>query len=125
MNFRIDGVIDGLTDSENVLTIREFGDLSDGFSGLGDAYKNSSYKLSADKSGRATIRTVDDNLYVSELIGRSVGVASSTGTNLVCGIISRAAGIFENWKRICACDGVTIWDERDRPIAGAGRRVKT
>jgi copper chaperone for superoxide dismutase len=57
------------------------------------------------------------------LIGRSIAVTSSKGLNLGCGIISRAAGIFQNWKRICACDGVTIWDERDRPLAGAGRRI--
>lgn len=40
-----------------------------------------------------------------------------------CGIISRSAGIFENNKNICACDGVTIWDERDRPVAGPGRQT--
>ena len=25
-------------------------------------------------------------------------------------------------SQICACDGVTIWDERDKPLTGAGRR---
>lgn len=42
---------------------------------------------------------------------------------LSCGIISRSAGIFENQKRVCACDGVTIWEERDRPVVGPGRRI--
>lgn len=40
---------------------------------------------------------------------------------LACGIIARSAGLFKNPKQICACDGVTIWEERDRPIAGKGR----
>lgn len=40
---------------------------------------------------------------------------------LVCGIIARSAGLFQNPKQICACDGVTLWEERDRPIAGKGR----
>merc|ERR1712136_123241 len=40
---------------------------------------------------------------------------------LSCGIIVRSAGLFENAKRICACDGVTLWDERNRPIAGPSR----
>ena len=123
--FSIDGVVDGLPlelnqilkpDIDHILKIHEFGDFSDGFSSLGDIYKNSSYKITPDNSGRATLRTVDNNLRVSELIGRSLVVSSTLGTNLSCGIISRAAGVFENWKRICACDGVTIWDERDRRV---------
>lgn len=40
---------------------------------------------------------------------------------LACGIIARSAGIFQNFKRICACDGVTIWDEREKPLAGGSR----
>lgn len=120
----IDGVVDGLKPKvEHSLSIREFGDISQGIIGLGSIYKNSSYKLTADDSGRSTIRTVDNNLQVSELIGRSMAITSATETSFACGIISRAAGIFQNWKRICACDGVTIWDERDRPLAGSGRRI--
>jgi hypothetical protein len=30
---------------------------------------------------------------------------------LACGIIARAAGVFENSKRFCACDGRSIWDD--------------
>lgn len=40
---------------------------------------------------------------------------------LACGIIARSAGLFQNPKQICACDGVTLWEERERPIAGKGR----
>lgn len=120
----IDGVVDGLkANTEQLLSICEFGDVSQGCNSLGGVYKNSSYKITSDGSGRSTIRLVDDNLEVSELIGRSVAVSTVSGARFSCGIISRAAGIFQNWKRICACDGVTIWDERDRPIAGAGRRI--
>jgi copper chaperone for superoxide dismutase len=120
----IDGVIDGLQPKQDhELSICEYGDVSQGCNSLGEVYKKSSYRIKSDESGRSTIRTVDSNLQVSELIGRSVAVSPLNGTRLACGIISRAAGIFQNWKRICACDGVTIWDERDRPLAGAGRRV--
>ena len=120
----IDGVIDGLQPNiEHSLSIREYGDVSQGLLSLGEIYMNSNYKITPDESGRSTIRTVDNKLYVSELIGRSVVVTPNTGTNFVCGIISRAAGIFQNWKRICACDGISIWDERDRPLAGTGRRI--
>lgn len=120
----IDGIIDGLAPMQkHILSICEFGDVSQGCNSLGDVYKKSSYTIQSDDSGRSKIREVDYKLNISELIGRSVAVSSVTGTKLSCGIISRAAGIFQNWKRICACDGVTIWDERDRPLAGAGRRI--
>lgn len=36
---------------------------------------------------------------------------------LACGIIARSSGLFQNTKKICACDGLTIWDERDRALA--------
>ncbi|CAB0005321.1 unnamed protein product [Nesidiocoris tenuis] len=50
------------------------------------------------------------------------GDLSNGCERLACGIISRAAGLFQNTKKICACDGVTIWDERNVPAAGASRR---
>lgn len=41
---------------------------------------------------------------------------------LACGIIARSSGLFQNPKQICTCDGLTIWEERGRPIAGEGRK---
>lgn len=120
----VDGVVDGLKPNEtHTLSICEFGDISQGFESIGDVYKNSSYKIQSDGTGRSLIRTVDYNLSVSELIGRSIALTSFAGTKLGFGIISRSAGVFQNWKRICQCDGVSIWDERDRPITGAARRI--
>ncbi len=43
---------------------------------------------------------------------------------VACGIVARSAGLFENAKRLCECDGITIWDERDVPMAGEGRNRK-
>ncbi|XP_025410506.1 copper chaperone for superoxide dismutase isoform X3 [Sipha flava] len=43
---------------------------------------------------------------------------------IACGIIARSSGLFENSKKICACDGVTLWEERDVPLAGPGRQRK-
>jgi len=92
----------------------------------------------ADASGRASFKFVDRLVAVNDIIGRSVVVAEgpddlgrgdtplskingNCGQLLSCGIIARSAGLFENAKRICACDGVSLWDERDKPLAGPGR----
>lgn len=88
--------------------------------------------------GRASFRLEDSQLKVWDVIGRSLVVdakeddlgrsshplsrqTGNSGERLACGIIARSAGLFQNPKQICACDGVTLWEERDRPIAGKGR----
>ena len=59
-------------------------------------------------------------------LGLGSGLTSLTdgncGPGLACGVIARAAALGENKKKICACDGVTIWDERNKPLTGDGRR---
>ncbi|KAL4702024.1 hypothetical protein ACJJTC_013541 [Scirpophaga incertulas] len=87
-----------------------------------------------DGNGRATFRIVDNVLKVWDVIGRSIAISEKeddlgkgtsptskldgdSGKPIACGIIARSAGIFQNPKRICACDGVVVWDERDRPLA--------
>lgn len=94
--------------------------------------------IEADSNGRAKFRFTDRVVTVPEIIGRSIVVTANaddfgqgndetslvdgnSGKRLACGIIARSAGIFQNFKRICACDGVTIWDERDKPLAGGNR----
>ncbi|XP_018532686.1 copper chaperone for superoxide dismutase [Lates calcarifer] len=92
----------------------------------------------AGPDGRASFRLEDTQLKVWDVIGRSLVVdageddlgrgshplskhTGNSGERLACGIIARSAGLFQNPKQICACDGVTLWEERDRPIAGKGR----
>ncbi|XP_032528455.2 copper chaperone for superoxide dismutase [Danaus plexippus] len=97
--------------------------------------------IHADEQGRARFRIFDSVLQIDELLGRSVAVTQraddlgrgsspcskingDSGPPIACGVIARSAGIFQNAKRICACDGVVVWDEKDRPLAGKGRRLK-
>ncbi|XP_054656230.1 copper chaperone for superoxide dismutase [Dunckerocampus dactyliophorus] len=89
-------------------------------------------------NGRASFRLEDSQLKVWDVIGRSLVVdagpddlgqgghplsklTGNSGARLACGIIARSAGLFQNPKQICACDGLTLWEERDRPMAGKGR----
>jgi len=109
---------------ENDITERHVGDLGN---------------VRADEDGRASFRIVDPILKVWDIIGRSVVVSSNRddmgtghlprsqidgncGAGVACGIIARSAGVGENQKKICQCDGVTIWDERNKPLVGPGRR---
>ncbi|KAM6949096.1 copper chaperone for superoxide dismutase [Aplochiton taeniatus] len=92
----------------------------------------------AGPDGRASFRLEDSQIKVWDVIGRSLvvdageddlgrsvhslsKVTGNSGERLACGIIARSAGLFQNPKQICACDGVTLWEERDRPLAGTGR----
>lgn len=125
----IDGVIDGLEANQKYrFNIHECGDLSQGCLSVGNVFKPSEAEakiIESDDSGRLSFRILDKFLNIPDLIGRSVVISKADNDErLACGIIARSAGIFENSKKICACDGVTIWNERDRPLAGKGRRVE-
>uniref|UniRef100_A0ACB8G9P2 Uncharacterized protein n=1 Tax=Sphaerodactylus townsendi TaxID=933632 RepID=A0ACB8G9P2_9SAUR len=90
--------------------------------------------------GRASFRMEDNRLKVYDIIGRSLvvdaeeddlgrgnhldsKVTGNSGTRVACGIIARSAGLFQNPKKICTCDGVTLWEERERHIPGQGRKA--
>ena len=94
--------------------------------------------ITTNNLGRAEFKFSDHLVKVSDIIGRSIAVAEgkddlgetdhplssvngNCGKLLSCGIVARSAGLFQNNKRICACDGVTLWDERDKPLVGPGR----
>lgn len=85
----------------------------------------------ADKNGRAHFRMEDRNVKVWDVIGRSLVVHSreddlgrgsnvlsqingNSGPGLTCGIIARSAGLFQNSKKFCACDGKILWE--DKPL---------
>lgn len=77
--------------------------------------------VKASNDGRADFRLEDQVIKLSDVIGRSFVLSENTenetGKGLVCGIIARSAGLFQNPKKICACDGVTLWDEVSKPKA--------
>ncbi|XP_068706238.1 copper chaperone for superoxide dismutase-like [Montipora foliosa] len=82
----------------------------------------------ADKNGRAHFRMEERNVKVWDVIGRSLVVHSgeddlgrgsnllsktngNSGPGLTCGIIARSAGLFQNSKKFCACDGKILWED--------------
>lgn len=124
--------MDGLKPGKHGLAIHECGDISQGCSTVGNFYdpnpsenKNRIYgnlgEIQAREDGRAEFRLQDDVISLTDVIGRSLVVTESIkdkvpfGRRLACGIIARSAGLFQNPKTICACDGVSIWDESSKP----------
>ena len=90
--------------------------------------------LDADEQGRASFHMVSEKVKVWDIIGRGMVVHSlaspapsrsepplsflvfltypgSPLTSVMCAVIARSAGLFQNTKKVCTCDGVTIWDE--------------
>ncbi|XP_077993318.1 copper chaperone for superoxide dismutase-like [Glandiceps talaboti] len=139
----IEGTLDGLSPGSHPLNIHELGDISQGCESCGDVFNpyevphgppagqrkvvGNLGNVLADDSGRAVFRKEDKLVKVWDIIGRSTIIhqpvdGSESGPGLACGIIARAAGLFQNTKKFCSCDGITIWEERDVPLAGLGRQ---
>lgn len=76
--------------------------------------------IEADADGRSNFRIEDNVIKLSDIIGRSFVITEQKKREperVACGIIARSAGLFQNPKKICACDGVTLWDEVSKPKA--------
>ncbi|KAJ1651439.1 copper chaperone [Dispira simplex] len=89
-----------------------------------------------DATGWGDLLVESDRIRISDLIGRSMVVtqfeddlgrneqsAQSTvngnsGPGVLCGIIARSAGAFQNKKQICECSGKTLWEEARDMEAG-------
>ncbi|XP_046839235.1 copper chaperone for superoxide dismutase-like [Xenia sp. Carnegie-2017] len=85
--------------------------------------------INADTRKRAQFRLQSHDIKVWDVTGRSVVITEkeddleggdlqskidgNSGKRLACGIIARSAGLFQNRKKICACTGMTLWEERE------------
>ncbi|OMO81001.1 hypothetical protein COLO4_23814 [Corchorus olitorius] len=73
--------------------------------------------LDVDEKGEAFYTGVKEKLRVADLIGRSIAVYETedkSDPGLTAAVIARSAGVGENYKKICACDGTTIWEATDK-----------
>jgi len=70
--------------------------------------------LEADKNGEAFYSGKKEKLRVADLIGRAVVVYKTddnkSGPGLTAAVIARSAGVGENYKKLCSCDGTVIWE---------------
>lgn len=74
--------------------------------------------LDANEKGEAFYTGVKEKLRVADLIGRSVVVYATEDKSehggIAAAVVARSAGVGENYKKLCTCDGTTIWEASDR-----------
>lgn len=65
----------------------------------------------ADAEGHAVIpsRVIDGRVKVWDVIGRSLAVHDDEGGGAAA-VLARSAGVGENLKKVCQCDGTVIWE---------------
>ena len=120
--FKAEGNVSGLDAGEYDVSVNEFGDISDSCNSTGAPVKRTLEsgivtecgilgKLHCDEGGKAKFSLISPHLSLSACVGRSL-VISSSAAKVACGIIGRSAGVTENAKKVCACDGKVIWEDQ-------------
>nr|XP_023909609.1 copper chaperone for superoxide dismutase, chloroplastic/cytosolic [Quercus suber] len=125
---RIEASFSGLSPGKHGWSINEFGDLTRGAASTGKVFNpingGSAEKplgdlgtLDVDEKGEAFFSGMKEKLRIADLIGRSIvvyGTEEKSEPGVTASVIARSAGVGENYKSICTCDGTTIWEASDR-----------
>lgn len=78
--------------------------------------------LEADEKGEAIFTVMKQNLRVADLIGRSVVLyrtEDKSEVGIEAAVIARSAGVGENYKKLCTCDGTIIWESTSNDFVTA------
>ncbi|KAJ3020533.1 hypothetical protein HKX48_000670 [Thoreauomyces humboldtii] len=118
----VDVTVQGVEPGEHTVSVHECGDISGGCESTGQAMTLLGRVL-VDAAGRGDLVVEKRDVKVWDIIGRSIVVnaekAVGTSAGPVCGIIARSAGVFQNPKSVCSCDGKTLWEESTESAAPA------
>ncbi|XP_024029097.1 copper chaperone for superoxide dismutase, chloroplastic/cytosolic isoform X1 [Morus notabilis] len=121
---RIEANFSGLSPGKHGWSINEFGDLTRGAASTGKVFNPTSEEpanepvgdlgtLDADEKGEAFFSGVKPKLRAADLIGRSIvvyGTEDKSDSGIAAAVVARSAGVGENYKKLCTCDGTTIWE---------------
>ncbi|KAG6431387.1 hypothetical protein SASPL_109466 [Salvia splendens] len=72
--------------------------------------------LEVDEKGEAFYSGTKEKLKVVDIIGRAIAVYGSedkSDEGIAAAVVARSAGVGENYKKLCTCDGTTIWEATD------------
>ncbi|CAK9214027.1 unnamed protein product [Sphagnum troendelagicum] len=127
---RIEASFSGLPPGSHGWSINEYGDLTRGAASTGQIFNTSTNQqdvpvgdlgvLEANEGGDAEYSGTKEMLKVGDLIGRALVVygdhdKSRPGTSAA--VIARSAGVGENYKKLCSCDGTVIWESTPNDYA--------
>jgi copper chaperone for superoxide dismutase len=118
---RIEANISGLSPGKHGWSINQFGDLTKGAASTGKVFNPTNETkplgdlgtLDVNENGEALSIDSKEKLRVSDLIGRALAVYETddkSDAGITAAVIARSAGVGENYKKICSCDGTTIWE---------------
>lgn len=122
---RIEANFSGLSPGKHAWSINEFGDLTQGAASTGKLFNPIKQQLpdeqavgdlgtlDVDEKGEVFFSGVKQKLTIGDLIGRAIAVYESedrSDTGIAAAVIARSAGVGENYKKLCTCDGTTIWE---------------
>ncbi|XP_065005511.1 copper chaperone for superoxide dismutase, chloroplastic-like [Musa acuminata AAA Group] len=120
---RIEASFSGLSPGKHAWSINEFGDLTKGAASTGKNFNPPDHisetplgdlgTLEALGTGEANFTGSKAMIRVADLIGRSIVIYETedkSDPGITAAVIARSAGVGENYKKICTCDGVTIWE---------------
>ncbi|KAG1459696.1 hypothetical protein G6F56_006104 [Rhizopus delemar] len=129
----IDLTVEGLSPGKHGVHIHEAGDISNGWKSTGGHFNPTDVShgdlhhghigdlgnIEVDENGWGDLILESTRVKVWDVIGRSIVItekeddfgSNEGGVGLLCGIIARSAGAFENTKLVCACNGNTLWEE--------------
>ncbi|CEG00848.1 Superoxide dismutase (Cu/Zn) / superoxide dismutase copper chaperone [Ostreococcus tauri] len=124
--------------TEYEATIRTYGDTRRGIESAGEVYDVETATAEggqrageiavvvSDARGEITLPAtiLSDGLKTWDVIGRSVALRNTETNASVVAVLARSAGVGENHKKLCQCDGTVIWeaDEDFLPVAAKPSR---
>ncbi|KAL6979664.1 hypothetical protein U1Q18_021320 [Sarracenia purpurea var. burkii] len=129
---RLEASFSGLAPGKHGWSINEFGDLTMGPASTGKVFNPTNVAaaekepvgdlgtLDVDEKGEAFFSGVKEKLRVADLIGRSIVLyrtEDKSDPGLAAAVIARSAGVGENYKKICTCDGTIIWEATNNDFA--------
>jgi copper chaperone for superoxide dismutase len=101
--------------TKHYLTLHQFGDLRNGTESVGKITDELA-QFNSDEHGRASFVYVGVPVNIMLAIGRGIVISAVTNQKenqilrLAAAVAARSAGVNSNDKRVCTCDGTTIWD---------------
>ncbi|XP_047945360.1 copper chaperone for superoxide dismutase, chloroplastic/cytosolic-like [Salvia hispanica] len=119
---RIEANFSGLPPGKHGWSINQFGDLTKGAASTGKIFNPSKDEkeplgdlgtLEVDEKGEAFYSGAKEKLRVADIIGRAIAVYGSedkSDEGIAAAVVARSAGVGENYKKLCTCDGTTIWE---------------